>query len=557
LSKPVIKEDSMNKTRYAEKQRKPEVASQSQSLFENTKPSQNESDVGSKHHFESVNVFPTAHTNNQATLQADFGISNQRAESYGFDFQPSNGGEGIHQNALAKMQNSFGQDFSSVKIHQDGQAEKLGAHAFTVGEDIYFSGSTYKPEDPSGQQLLGHELTHVVQQRENRVHAPDTGGAATVYQDPALEQEADQFGTDAAAGIKVPTSTTNLANATQSAIQQKPVVQPLIPAGIAALGTSIMTWAGTEATATAIGTLATIGGAAASAGSAIGSAIAPGQTGVQEVQIQPWMSDADKHKLEFIIQAKLVNAYVDAWVRAHPDVDLSAPDVPETASTTTTTSTTTPNPSPIPATPTPATPGSPAPSAGSTTTTTAVTTRDGSATASGGGVDTAIANAVKAQVQMEVEMAFNAHQRSAPDQEFIWSDSGDSTADMIGTVGAIKFSQVMGSFLTEGITLNANAQKIRNLALPMQGQTLTVKLFRGGRMHRGPSMSIGYGDSLAINLIGGGPTLNQAEPSMTYATSWNWDGNSTSMNIKMTIGNTGTVSLTETRDGTPDDSSWF
>ncbi len=552
----------MNKTRYAEKQRKPEATPQTQNLFENTKPTQNEPGAASKHHFESINVFPsTTHTNNQATLQADFGTSNQPAESFGFDFQPSNGGEGIHQSALAKMQDSFGQDFSSVKIHQDGQAEKLGAHAFTVGEDIYFSGSTYKPEDPSGQQLLGHELTHVVQQRENRVHAPETGGAATVYQDPTLEKEADQFGTDAAADIKVPTSTANSTNATPSAIQQKPVLQPLIPAGIAALGSSIMTWAGTEATATAIGTLATIGGAAASAGSAIGSAIAPGQSGVQEVQIQPWMSDADKHKLEFIIQAKLVNAYVEAWVRAHPGVDLSAPDVPEPASTTTTTSTTTPNPSPTPATPgspAPATPGSPAPLTGSTTVTTATTTRDGGATAGGGGVDTAIANAVKAQVQMEIEMAFNTHQRSAPDHEFIWSDSGDSTADMIGTVGAIKFSQVMGSFISEGILLSPNALKIPTLTLPMQGQTLTVKLFRGGRMHRGPSMNLGYGDSLAINLIGGGPTLDQAEPSMTYATSWNWDGNSTSMGVKISIGETGTVSLTETgRDGTPDDSSWF
>ncbi len=545
----------MNKTRYAEKQRKPETAPQTQNLFENTKPIQNEPGAASKHNFESINVFPSSmHANNQTTLQADFGTSNPHAESFGFDFQPSNGGEGIHQTALAKMQDSFGQDFSSVKIHQDGQAEKLGAQAFTVGEDIYFSGSSYKPEDSSGQQLLGHELTHVVQQRENRVHAPDTGGAATVYQDPKLEHEADQFGTDAAAGIKVPTSTASPANATQSPIQQKPVLQPLIPAGIAALGSSIMTWAGTEATATAIGTLATIGGAAAGAGSALGSAIAPGQSGVQEVQIQPWMSDADKHKLEFIIQCKLVNAYVEAWVRAHPGVDLSATDVPEPASTTTTTSTTTPTPSPTPA----PTPGSPAPSTGSTTVTTATTTRDGSATAGGGGVDTAIANAVKAQVQMEIEMAFNSHQRSAPDQEFIWSDSGDSTADMIGTVGAIKFSQVMGSFISEGIILSPNALKIPTLFLPMQGQTLTVKLFRGGRMHRGPSMNLGYGDSLAINLIGSGPTLDQAEPSMTYATTWNWDGNSTSMGVKIIIGETGTVSLVETgRDGTPDDSSWF
>jgi hypothetical protein len=510
----------------------------------------------SDHRFDALNIFSnsessakqSAPTQGALALQPDFANSAHRPEAFGFDFHASGGGQTLEPTVQAKMEQSFGQDFSNVKIHQDGQADRLGAHAFTVGDDIYFSQTAYNPQDSAGQRLLGHELTHVVQQREDRVHAPDSGGSATVYQDAGLEQEADRMGADAAAGLSVGTASSSSGKTSGNTIQQKPVMQPAIPAALA----GVLTWAGTEANAMAVGTLATIAGSAASAGSALGSAIAPGQSGVQEVQIEPWMSDADKHKLEFIIQAKLVNAYVDAWVAAHPGVNLSA-DQPETTSTTTTTSTTASTPNPTTA---PATPGS----AGSTstTTTTATTTRDGSATASGGGVDTAIGNAVKAQVQMEVENAFNTNQKTLGDAELIWSDSGDSTADLIGTVGAIKFSQVMGSFLTYNVALSPTAQQIRGLALPLQGQSLTVKLFRGGRMHQGPSMNLGYGDSLAINLIGGGPTRNQAEPSLTFATSWRWDGNTTNMNVKIIIQSDGSPRIADvTRDSTPDDSSWF
>lgn len=63
----------------------------------------------------------------------------------------------------------FGQDFSTVRVHQDAQAalsaRALGAHAFTVGEDIYFGEGQFQPHSAGGQQLIAHELTHVVQQR--------------------------------------------------------------------------------------------------------------------------------------------------------------------------------------------------------------------------------------------------------------------------------------------------------------------------------------------------------------------------------------------------------
>jgi Domain of unknown function (DUF4157) len=501
----------------------------------------------SNHRFDALSIFADSNSSAQQSapsqgvtaLQAEFANSAHRPESFGFDFQASSGGQTLEPTVQAKMEQSFGQDFSNVKIHQDGQADRLGAHAFTVGDDIYFSGSAYNPQDSAGQRLLGHELTHVVQQREDRVHAPDSGGSATVYQDAGLEQEADRMGADAAAGLTVASRSSSSASTSKNAIQQKPVAQPAIPAAFAGLAA----WASENGAAMAL-TLKTHADAIGAAGTLAGGAasvaggVAPGQSGVQEVQIPAWMSDLSSRTLQFIIQAKLVNAYVDAWVRAHPGVDVAA-NTPEPTSTTTTTSTTTPNPA-----------------GGSSTTSTATTTRDGSAGASGGSVDTVLGESVKAQVLMDIEIALNNNQKTVTSPEFIWSDSGESTADWIGTVGAIQFVQVMSTFLSEPIALNANASRIPGLALPLQGSTQTVKMFRGGRMQRGPSMSIGYGDNLSINLVGGAPTPSPLG-TLTFATSWNWDGRSSFMDVTIAVGDDGTPTFTEARRGEPDDNSWY
>ena len=62
----------------------------------------------------------------------------------------------------------FGHDFSRVRIHADERtalrADALGAHAFTVGEDIFFSRDAHRLGDDGGRNLLAHELAHVVQQ---------------------------------------------------------------------------------------------------------------------------------------------------------------------------------------------------------------------------------------------------------------------------------------------------------------------------------------------------------------------------------------------------------
>lgn len=102
-----------------------------------------------------------------------------------------------------KMERHFGYDFSAVRIHQDSSAAGMGARAYAQGEDLHFAPGAYAPRTLSGQQLLGHELAHVVQQAQGRVRVPaQAKGDAGINDDPALEREADRMGADAARGAQ-------------------------------------------------------------------------------------------------------------------------------------------------------------------------------------------------------------------------------------------------------------------------------------------------------------------------------------------------------------------
>ncbi|MEP1078833.1 DUF4157 domain-containing protein [Leptolyngbya sp. PL-A3] len=66
------------------------------------------------------------------------------------------------------MEQVFNADFSHVKVHTDAQADQLNqsihARAFTTKQDIYFRQGAYQPNSRTGQEVIAHELTHVVQQ---------------------------------------------------------------------------------------------------------------------------------------------------------------------------------------------------------------------------------------------------------------------------------------------------------------------------------------------------------------------------------------------------------
>ena len=102
---------------------------------------------------------------------------------------------GLPGEVNAKMESTLGADFSGVKIHPNSsKAPEVGARAYTQGSDIHFAPGQFQPETTKGQALIGHELTHVVQQREDRVKPTTQVKGMSVNDDPGLEKEADQMG---------------------------------------------------------------------------------------------------------------------------------------------------------------------------------------------------------------------------------------------------------------------------------------------------------------------------------------------------------------------------
>ncbi|MEO1652815.1 MAG: DUF4157 domain-containing protein, partial [Bacteroidota bacterium] len=62
------------------------------------------------------------------------------------------------------------------------------------GNEITFAPGKFQPDTQEGKELIGHELTHVKQQRLGRVQPTSYTQGLPINDDPSLEQEADAFG---------------------------------------------------------------------------------------------------------------------------------------------------------------------------------------------------------------------------------------------------------------------------------------------------------------------------------------------------------------------------
>lgn len=134
------------------------------------------------------------------SLQNRNGVQRKTApgvEAFEVNLQRKSGGWILPKEVQRKMEAALGGDFSDVRIHVGSEVAAIGAIAFTWGSDIHFAPGHYNPHSIQGQQLLGHELAHVLQQRAGRVRNPFGNGTAVV-QDHALEAEADRLGMKAA-----------------------------------------------------------------------------------------------------------------------------------------------------------------------------------------------------------------------------------------------------------------------------------------------------------------------------------------------------------------------
>ncbi len=104
------------------------------------------------------------------------------------------GGQALPAPVRTRMEGAFQTDFSGVKVHTDGEShalnQSLGARAFTTGPDIFFKEGEYQPAASDGQELLAHELTHVVQQGGALRRKPNFMGAAPTKLGGAVVQRA-------------------------------------------------------------------------------------------------------------------------------------------------------------------------------------------------------------------------------------------------------------------------------------------------------------------------------------------------------------------------------
>jgi len=114
--------------------------------------------------------------------------------------------ENLPEDLQEKIENSFGQDFSNVNIQKNSkEAIGLNARAFTKGDSIHFAPSEFNPNSEKGKNLIGHEFTHVTQQRSGVVKPTSVmGEGLNLNNDRGLESEADYFGQKAVRGESIP-----------------------------------------------------------------------------------------------------------------------------------------------------------------------------------------------------------------------------------------------------------------------------------------------------------------------------------------------------------------
>ncbi len=91
------------------------------------------------------------------------------------------------------MEPRFGADFGGVRVHTGEQAARLSsdlnAHAFTVGNHIFFGHAQYQPGAASGKELIAHELTHVVQQTGIGQDKSSNDGPTKLASSPAVKAD--------------------------------------------------------------------------------------------------------------------------------------------------------------------------------------------------------------------------------------------------------------------------------------------------------------------------------------------------------------------------------
>lgn len=113
----------------------------------------------------------------------------------------SSGGNTNEAQVKANVSALMGTDVSDAKVHYNSnKPAQLQAEATAQGNQVHIA--------PGKEQHLGHELTHIAQQKQGRVQANfQANNGVGINNDPKLEKEADNIGAQAQSGKPIQTKT--------------------------------------------------------------------------------------------------------------------------------------------------------------------------------------------------------------------------------------------------------------------------------------------------------------------------------------------------------------
>jgi hypothetical protein len=118
-------------------------------------------------------------------------VEDEEARSPVLDVVGKGRGQALDEGLRDEMEARFGDDFSDVRIHTDGEASRsaaaVSARAYTVGSEIVLGADVPDLASHQGKRTLAHELTHVLQQRQGPVDGSPTGNGI------ALSDPSDRF----------------------------------------------------------------------------------------------------------------------------------------------------------------------------------------------------------------------------------------------------------------------------------------------------------------------------------------------------------------------------
>jgi hypothetical protein len=135
-------------------------------------------------------------------------------------------GQGLDAQTRAFMEPRFGHDFSYVRVHSDSQADEsaraVNANAYTVGRHIILNRTSAPEFSAAEQQLLAHELAHVVQQKGMTPEPKLTIGAAGSRAEREADLAAEKIIAGSTAAPRVRAGSSQSAEVQRDSADKKP-----------------------------------------------------------------------------------------------------------------------------------------------------------------------------------------------------------------------------------------------------------------------------------------------------------------------------------------------